>query len=364
MKHSFAAKIISIAVLASSCVCEAFSLPKTKTYTPDSSGEYVYYRDNTFNRESIVGFVYYNEETYGARYYAPYDSKTQSVEKDISIFFNIDSANQKLDFTGENIYGSDGSQDDADIINYLHDLFLDFAERRQKQILDTTEVIKVQSDYAQFGGMVTVFYNNLIPIFNVEKVVTSDGTAVFEVETIGALADSQDQSFILYTGKQGLPKDNSRTFKKSKSSSKKQEAIFATENVTQKLELDGQWEKSMDNMWIMGDSALVTLSEIPCPEVFKNTPEQFKEVMIRKLLEGTTLSYSLWKQHSVTEKDGTITLMNVYYQPQNGDVTRDFKVLAKTKNGGFALLSMTVFDSIYQKNKSYFTKILKSYTAQ
>jgi len=52
---------------------------------PDASGEYVYYRDSSFNRESYIGFLYYDDSTYEARYYAP---PTESLaEKNIDMLF-------------------------------------------------------------------------------------------------------------------------------------------------------------------------------------------------------------------------------------------------------------------------------------
>ena len=54
--------------------------------------------------------------------------------------------------------------------------------------------------------------------------------------------------------------------------------------------------------------------------------------------------------------------MNVFYQPESENVTRDFKIITQNKgNGTISLLTLTIFDSVYQKNRSYFTKILESY---
>ena len=50
--------------------------------------------------------------------------------------------------------------------------------------------------------------------------------------------------------------------------------------------------------------------------------------------------------------------MNVFYEPDANSVTRDFKITRKTKDGDVVMI-LTVFDDVYQKNKSYFDAILK-----
>ena len=67
----------------------AFALPGFTSYLPDNSGDYVFYRDNTFTRESYVGILFYDESTIQIRYYAPQDKVSLLPEKDISILITI-----------------------------------------------------------------------------------------------------------------------------------------------------------------------------------------------------------------------------------------------------------------------------------
>ena len=46
------------------------------------------------------------------------------------------------------------------------------------------------------------------------------------------------------------------------------------------------------------------------------------------------------------------------------NVTRDFKTITKKKDGTYAFVTLTVYDSVYQKNRSYFDAILKSYKTE
>ena len=68
---------------------EVFALPGVDSYLPDTSGEYVYYKDNTFARESYIGFLFYDESAYSARYYAPANTEKMLPEKDVAILLSV-----------------------------------------------------------------------------------------------------------------------------------------------------------------------------------------------------------------------------------------------------------------------------------
>ncbi len=351
MKKQFCSALLAAFLLCAS----ASAIPLVKQYTPDFSGEFVYYRDLSFTSPSIVGVIHYNASTYGARYYCPADKAAKTPARDISIYFTIDAENNSIELTGENIYGSNGSPEDADIVNYLHDFFYEFAERRQKLDLQGPEVVTVTDDFAQFGGDVKISYNNLIPIFNMERLTTLDGTDVLYVETVGILSDSGDPAFTYYKGMQGVPKDKGRSFEKKAFAKAKQVSVG-----NQSVSLDDSWTQASDNMYLLGDNALLTLTEITRPDLFKDSPDQFRSILLRKLSEGSSTSYTLWPQRKCVQTDETVRLDSIFWEPTEGNVTRDFKRLTKLSNGGYALLSLTVFDGIYGKKKSYFDKILES----
>ena len=355
MKNGIAAFAVALAAAA------AFAIPGVKAYAPDMSGEYVYYKDSSFKRESIIGFICYDEGTYGARCFTEVDIENQLPEKDITIYFSVDPTKDKLELTGERIVGSTGSNEDTDIVNYLHDLVYEFAERRQKVTIESAKPVRKSDDFPQFGGSVTMVYNPLVPVFNVESIITQDGTAIMEVQTIGALSASGDQSFTTFRGLEAASKDKNRKFKK-KSLAKKQTATYET----QSIEIDDMWTQNMENVWFLGDTALLMLNDTPVPEMFDDTEEhkgQFREILVRNMSESKDGSFAVWKNRTIeTSADGkTTTLMNTFCQLESGDVTRDFKVLTDL-GGTYAILSLTVFDSVYQKNKAYFKKILSSYT--
>ena len=65
----------------------AFSLPGFTPFVPDTAGEYVYYRDYSFARESYIGILNYDDTSSQIRYYAPTSRQLSMPEKDIALLF-------------------------------------------------------------------------------------------------------------------------------------------------------------------------------------------------------------------------------------------------------------------------------------
>ncbi|MCR5763418.1 MAG: hypothetical protein K6G00_08565 [Treponema sp.] len=351
IKGSLLSFLLSLTILIPS-----FAVPGVQYYISDFSGEYVYYSDKTFKTDSIVGFLYYDDTTYAARYYSAADNNAKSPERDITIYVNINPEKTHLELTGERIVGATDTFEDTQVVNYLHDLLYEFTECRQKQQINSCEPVQSQQTFDQFGGFVTITYNSLIPIFNIQSIASADKTKIFDVLTTGILTSSSDASFTNFKGVNSDIKDKARKFKK------KRAKALTVEFEGQKIKIDSQWSQSMENLWLLGDSALLTINTVSVPEAYKNSKEQFHDVLLRKLSQSTEGSYSLWQKRSLKSNDGKDSIINMFYQPETGDLTRDFKIIQDMGNGTYAYLTMTVFESIYQKNKSYFNKIIKSHS--
>lgn len=331
----------------------AFALPGVTAYVSDTSGEYVYYRDNSFKRISYVGFLYYDEGTYAVRYYAPANAALSAPAKDITLYVSVNKDNEHLEFTGENIAGVT-SEDDTDIVNYMHDLFYELTSRRQGVTVTGIEKTTTTSDYAQFGGTVTMTYSNLVPIFNVYSIAASDGSVVLQLQTTGMLTGSDDKGFSSFTGIDNLPKDKARSFKK-KLFAKKNTVTYETQSVT----IDSMWTASLENLWLLGDSSLLMFDVITLPADAENKDAYYADI-VRKSCQSTEDSYAVWPQSTVTVAGNTTHVTNVYYQPKKGDITRDFITITKRTDGSLNFFKLTVFDSVYQKNTKYFNTILAS----
>ena len=122
------------------------------------------------------------------------------------------------------------------------------------------------------------------------------------------------------------------------------------------------WQQSFaDNIWLLGDEALLTINEITVPKTYENYKDFYFDMIIRKLSQSTALSYSLWSHRQYKADKNKVTINNIFYQTDTGNVTRDFKIITKVEDGKYAYMTLTVFDSTYQQNKKYFDNILSSY---
>ena len=343
-------------ILTILCVSSIFALPGISSVIEDTSGEYVYYLDTSMDTPSLVGFIYYNPQTYAARFY------NEANEKDISIYITINPESSTLEFTGEKIIGAKVLED-ANIVNYLHDMFYEFTSRRKKIEGFSKSSYVSEENFPQFYGNVRIKFNQCIPLFNLESIQSVDGNILFSLFTMGQLVSSDDQSFAQFKGVNGLtdekkikalPKDAKRKFKlkKAKSSS---EYTYNSQKVT----LDSGWAQSLDNLFFLGNAALITLTDSTFPQdISFDTQKVFLE---RKFSQSTNLSYALYNYRRFECTENTINLTNIYFQPETKNVTRDIKVLKRISDTTWAMFNLTVFDSVYQKHKKYFDSIVDSY---
>ncbi|MBE6354825.1 hypothetical protein [Treponema sp.] len=326
-----------------------FSLPGVVSPIPDTSGEYVFYEDKTFNRESIVGFLYYSEASYAIRYYAP--ATESEKEKDITLYISVNPDNPVLELTGETFRGADAG--DADLVNYLRDLFYDFTAQRKRVIIEDFSDVKNSAEAPQFGGDVVFNFSAYVPLFNIESVNSVNGTYVFRLQTAGLLTSSDDQSFASYKGTFGLPEDSVRDADIPKA--KKTVVEFDSHEIT----IDEGWTKTMENLWTLKESSLLIISKGEVPE--GTVPEDYIHFLRRRLLEGTSMSYSLWQHKKVEEKGNSLYITCVYYQPSVQNRLRTMEIVTLNSDNTIHFVNLTVYDYVYQKNRKYFDKIIKSY---
>lgn len=333
------------------------ALPGVKSYLPDISGQYVYYKDTSFERESYTGILYYDEGTYAIRYYAPAvkDKKKPLAEKDLRILFTLDTEKDYVLLTGERIISAI-TPEDTDIINYMHDILYELTSRRQKVTYFTDKTASRQ-EYEQFGGKVTMVFDALIPIFNLKSISTVDGKTAFTLVTAGQLASSEDNTFFDFKGIPVELKDKRHVFKKKKS--EPAEFTYQAENgINQFVCLDTQWKQSMDNLWLLEDSAILAMDVITIPE---ETKDIYVPLLIRRMMLGTEQSYPVLAWLSIKNENNKTMIGNLYYKPSTESLTQDFKILTKLENGSLAFFTLTVFNEAYTKNKAYFQKIIDSY---
>lgn len=339
----------------------AFALPGVTTYLPDLSGQYVYYKDTTFERESYTGFLYYDEGTYAVRYYAPANKSKKLLEKDIQILFTLDTSKDYVLLTGERII-SPVLPEDTDVINYLHDMLYELSGRRKKLTYFTDKTASRQ-DYEQFGGTVTMVFDALIPLFNLQSITTMDNTTVFSLVTAGQLTSSEDDSFSAFKGIPAELTDKRHSFKQKKAKAVDYAYQKDGAGAVQKISLDEQWKQSMDNLWLLGDNAILAVDVIPRPAT---TDDTMVSLLTRRMVLGTEHSYPVLDRllATTTAQPQQTRISNLLYKPATESITQDFKMLTTLADGSVAFFTLTVFNGAYTKNKAYFQKILDSYKIQ
>ncbi len=353
-----------------------FALPGFKPYLKDVSGDFVFYKDYTFKRESYVGFLMYDEGTYCARYFAP--KNEEKPAKEVKILFTVNTDKDFMELTGEKII-SGREADDTEVINYLHDMIYELNARRIKAGSVAPKDVDFSDDdvpflrqgkivadeFMQFGGDVKVVYDYVVPLFNVKAVYDYSGDAKFEVATIGRLTSSDDNSFDDFAGFAELENFGKDAKKKSVAAkkikvSKKDVVINKTED-GQVIALDSGWARSMDNLWMRGNDAVISAIKVSKDFGMEEELQADLGFMLKQFLINASGVYRDWKSLFVDFDDEDIKFQSLVYQP--GKVTRNFIIIeSEDEADDCAIMTLSVFENVYKKNSKYFNEILDSYS--
>lgn len=355
-----------ISVIFALCA-SIFAMPGFESYIPDSSGDYVFYRDYSFSRESYIGLLCYNDSTFQIKYYAPADKNLQLPEESVAIAVTINPQSNFWDMTGERILTTvTQDSDELEILNYLHDILYDFSSIRKKagnvspespafvksNIFKETGV-NFKYDYPQFGGNVNLLFDPVIPLFNLKSITGQDGIVIFECVATGTLSSSTDTSFDKFQGmiENYIPKTTSAV-KKGKS------AKYTTQD-NQTITLDSNWTQIMENCWSLGDQALITMSSIPL--YFENQTKN-STFIIRQLIKSSQDSYNRLDNLELLylEKTNQFKITSDTWQPSNKKVIKNTRYL-NLNDKSVSYFSLAAFADDFSTNLNYYNKILKSY---
>ncbi len=334
--------------------CALTALPGVTQFIPDSSGEYAYYEDKSFTRKSYIGILTYDEATYQIRYFAPVDETAMLPEKEIALLLTVDPKADVWTMTGEKIISTIlPDTDDTDIVNYLHDILYEFSARRIKAGAVEASELKLDQDYAQFGGQVTLTFDARVPVFNIRSITDNKGTKVFDCVSIGVIRFSEDNTFSQF---KGFPSKKPAVQKESKASVKSKVCKFENHSVT----LDEGWEQKMENFWTLGNDSLVTMSVLPMVSENKLLNDLYVQ---RRLLESADGSYTDYQNCEISIPKGkdSYKLITCSYFPESKASVYLTKILNRNENGGFDYFSISTYQIAYLKAPTYFEKIVKSY---
>lgn len=354
MKKTILSFLTSIILTAAS-----FALPGFESYLPDYSGEYVYYKDNTFTRESYVGILYYNESTLQIRYYAPQNNEKLLPEKDISILLSINPDAPYWEMTGERMLSTilPGTED-VDLVNYLHDLLYEFSAHRIKADTVESRDYKLVQEYEQFGGNCTIIYDCTIPMFNIKDITNTEGIAQLKCITTGRIQSNGDTSFDDF---KGFPETGSQSASSKKTKSKKAKAKsvkYSFEN--QNINLDTNWQQAMENLWMLENDSVITLSKIPA---FDENDEKRNECfLIRRVIESVQSAYTDFSSLNIFNKDSIKITSKVFHSDREKNVYSTMILSKKKGSSDFDIFSISTYEEPWLENTSYFQKIIKSYS--
>ena len=350
-------KLFSI-LLLNFTLTVSWAMPVFESYLPDTSGEYVYYRDYSFERESYVGILYYDDETFQLRYYAPQNEAAFLTEKDIELLVSADPEADHLELTGERFLSHlSPSDEDTEIVNYLHDLLYELFARRSRAEIITYENQDEKSgytDFMQFGGNVKIIYDCTVPLFNLRTIYSEGGDVVFNCVTFGQIKSTTDPTFSDFKGfnfSASSADENPKVYKKAG------EKTAAYEK--QRLSLDKNWTQQLENFWTLNEDSLIALSEIPDYYDDFNKNSSF---LIRKLLLSSENSYTDFASTETFIKDKIIKIISKTGQTKSQRMIVNTKILSKNpEKNSMNYFSIATYEAAYKKNQSYFEKIIKSY---
>ncbi|MCR4953250.1 MAG: hypothetical protein K6A43_04165 [Treponema sp.] len=378
--------ILSIITLIS-ITTAVFALPGFTSFIPDNSGEYVFYRDKSFERESYIGLLCYNDSTYEIKYVSPKNEILGQPEKELALLIKVNPESDYFDMIGEKVISTvDYGSDDVDILNYMHDFLYEFSAKRISKDTVTTREETSSHDFPLFGGNVTFIYDCVIPLFNLRSVLDQSGNAILECCTIGQVSSSHDTSFEDFRGFTSIPvvtpanstaaakkdkksgKNDGTTSKSDKKSdsgtsskSKAKTQKFTFENQT--VVMDSDWEQQMENIWTLQNDSIVTVSEIPLPNEDLDLSESY---LIRKLSESSQGRYTDFATMEIIKnKKGQYKITSISHESNGKDSIRTVKLLTPSSaKDKFAYFSISTYNSAYQKNTVYFDKIVNGYRAK
>lgn len=337
----------------------SYALPGITQEINDVSGQYVFYKDNSFERESYLGVIFYNESTYGFRFYSPEikEKKNFQPETDISVFFSIDPEKNPSDsyhfFTGEQrIPNLPRSKEEMDIVNYIHEFAYEIFPKRINAG-NLREKKDIKDSLFQFGGNVTISYDPLIPVFNLSAISDSNGKKILELVTAGQLKSSEDTSFSTFKGIPAVSSDKSKkiAIKKGKADTIK----FKSNDSVVSIKIDDKWTQKAENLWFYGDSAYLVINSL------KNLNDDSKKSLLRTFLLGVDNTYPDLSRIEITRKGSFNIISQIFYNQESSCFNKDIKIYDEKSE---SLIMLSAYLNTYKNNLKYFNEIINSINSE
>lgn len=349
-----------------SAVFYAAAVPGADHYMKDFPGEYVFYEDNSFSRKSYIGFLTYGEKDFAVRYFAP--PAKELPAKNIEILFSLNPEKDYIDLTGE-LFVTPISQEDTEIVNYIHDLIYELGSRRKKagqispfvaadkslnpkvtyvsgpMFMDTG--FRSKEEFVQFGGEVFVYYDYYVPFFNIKKIESNSGEPLLTAIASGVLKSSDDKSFSNF---QPVEAKVSKDLHSQKIKSPKVKPV-SVEGTS--ISLDENWSAAevADNIFFHGEAAMLAIHSIKKAE---------SEMFIKSALLSSAETFVPWDKISIIQNEEKISVHSLNWGKDKTFAVTTSVLLKSDKfdENSAALMTLVVNEADWNANRKYYSKIL------
>lgn len=324
-------------------------------YPAGISGDYVVYRDWSWEKPTWIGFLFYDDSTWGAFI------KTPATGSDVRLLFSTETLDGELVLTGQNIV-SKITQEDVLAVNYLMKLLpVLYAWRNGPDSADAVTVKEsgrsgllppiatLASSDEMFGGAVNVTFAPEVPVFSIRSLSRTASRRVMTLERTGRVQSSDTEFFSFVTASDAKPGvalslDAKRMTEKR-----------AVDGIT--LSLDGQWTMYADNTFFLGNAAALIVDTLDLS--LMQIP---RENLALSLVGMFSLSSAeSWVIPSSLAVEGTatrFTITNLIHDSKRGSLNRDIKTCIVSADGKTCtVISLSMSESAYQANKAYFSSL-------
>ena len=179
---------------------------------------------------------------------------------------------------------------------------------------------------------------------------------IFNCITFGRILDGEDTTFEDFKGLVQSQPYHAPTKTKIKGKSVK----YKTED-GQQITLDTNWTQEMENCWMYGEEAFVTIASIP--QYFED--QSLNDLFImRRILESTGGSYTDFEtaEFKFDVKKYTIRIIAKSSQPENNRIVYVIKQITTNPSKEInSYLSLAAYEDSYLDKSSYYTKLLKTF---
>lgn len=303
------------------------------------SGDYVLYGDYSFTSPTWVGFLKYDDYRYAGLLYCP------SEHRRIEVLFSVAVKDGKMELTGQNVPNEISYTNKADVeaVNYLMRLLPDMYKwsRLVPATSGTKQTNAVSAVCEYFGGKVTVQSDFYIPLFSI-KTVKNQKQTLLNLERIGRVMQNDTEFFKLQ-----LPFPKERPSDAEIKTNLKKKIVKAG---PVKIRLDEQWTAAADNLYLLGDSALLTIAPL------KKSPATTAGNLVKFFCLSDSQRTVMLDQMKFTGNEKKFTCTNAVYDNETQAVNIDIKTIV-LQGDMYTVVSLTVREQDYKKYKTYFDNL-------